>query len=407
MKKITKNLFAVIVTMICFTEMINAQESEVKFLPSLHDDKIRDEDYKLEKWSEVKRKQLINFIDEDWNGKRKKTDLSEEEKLNFKLYNAICKFAIEKGENILRRKYAGKPLTVDDIPYLRLYKHSYNCKGNKHPVRLPYHLDRRKYAKLKVGDWAPDFSLPLLGDKAITYPRCVDFPVPEDLEAFFVAVTKDVPKTITPETLVTDIQTGEIRLSDYRGKKPVVLVHGSWGCYIHAFQIPAWEFLHRKYGERVQFLIMVGLPPHPRAKYKGRDEDMLLKLDYFRISTMEQRMKRIQTTITTHKAGKYPTFKLTIPVLVDGLDSSVQNAYIGRANNGVCVIDADGKIAYRPSRANVGWNHNKEGINVPYADPEMTKYLASLNKKDYALGSNSHYPTVINEIEQVLEKLLE
>ena len=146
-------------------------------LPPLREGKLSDEDYHLEDWSETQCKELIQFVADGhflwWEMKQKGRTLTQAEQQAFELYEEICSFGVRKGDSILRRKYSDGILTVDDIPYLRLYKRCYLCRGSGHPVPLPYQLDGRKHKRLQIGDWAADFSLPKLGDEATNGPRCV------------------------------------------------------------------------------------------------------------------------------------------------------------------------------------------------------------------------------------------
>jgi hypothetical protein len=50
--------------------------------------------------------------------------------------------------------------------------------------------------------------------------------------------------------------SGEVRLSDYRGKKPVVLCFGSFSCTIFCARLPELTRLLHQYGDQAQFLFV-------------------------------------------------------------------------------------------------------------------------------------------------------
>src|SRR5262249_20029003 len=49
---------------------------------------------------------------------------------------------------------------------------------------------------------------------------------------------------------------GDVRLSDYRGKKPVVLCFGSFSCTIFCSRLPELSRLYHQYGDQAQFLFV-------------------------------------------------------------------------------------------------------------------------------------------------------
>jgi hypothetical protein len=50
--------------------------------------------------------------------------------------------------------------------------------------------------------------------------------------------------------------SGDVRLSDYRGKKPVVLCFGSFSCTIFCARLPELTRLGHQYGDQVEFLFV-------------------------------------------------------------------------------------------------------------------------------------------------------
>src|SRR5262249_49382910 len=79
-----------------------------------------------------------------------------------------------------------------------------------------------------------------------------------------------------PEFALPDAIDGhEVRLADFRGKKPVVLLFGSFGCEIFCGQLARLNKLHQTYKDRAEFLLVyicqgphAGLVPPPTAEDK-------------------------------------------------------------------------------------------------------------------------------------------
>ena len=95
------------------------------------------------------------------------------------------------------------------------------------------------------------------------------------------------------------------------------------------------EALYEKYKDRdVEFFVVYSKEPHAGERR------------YFR--------KYTQHTSYEHKVGYakelVETFGMKVPVLVDGIDEAVVEAY-GRMPNMVFIIDKDGKIAYKANWA--------------------------------------------------------
>ena len=60
-----------------------------------------------------------------------------------------------------------------------------------------------------------------------------------------------------PEFTLSDaLDQHQVRLSDFRGKKPVLLMFGSFGCDVFCGQLPQLNKLYQNYKDRVQFLFV-------------------------------------------------------------------------------------------------------------------------------------------------------
>lgn len=161
---------------------------------------------------------------------------------------------------------------------------------NAPPAQAERHPD-----KLKVGDIAPDFTLPLA------------------------------------------VGEGEITLSKFGDGKPVVLVFGSLTCPPFRERMLAFDPIYQKYRDRAAFLMVYTREAHPESTIYIRkgDEEILQKIE--QTDRMDERME--------HARVCGPTLKFTFPTVVDKVDNKVNAAYAGWPSRFV-VVGADGKIAF-------------------------------------------------------------
>jgi hypothetical protein len=191
---------------------------------------------------------------------------------------------------------ANKKILSELLGMLRSEKRALLGKEINWAVVGPELIEALKDRKLAPGTPAPDFSLRALADQR------------------------------------------SVRLSDYRGKKPVVLVFGSFGCDVFCSQLARLAKLYDRYKDRAQFLLIyVAEGPHadPLPPPQG-PEDVL---------------GRIRRGLRH--------FKVPFTCLVDEPDSSVQDAY-SVLTQGLIIVDQNGLIvldsgAGLPS----GWNLDK------------------------------------------------
>ena len=83
--------------------------------------------------------------------------------------------------------------------------------------------------------------------------------------------------SVAPDfTVAGAIDKREVHLTDFRNKKPVVLLFGSFGCDVFCGQLPRLIKLHRAYQDQIEFLFVYikeaphkNLLPPPTAAEKG------------------------------------------------------------------------------------------------------------------------------------------
>lgn len=126
-----------------------------------------------------------------------------------------------------------------------------------------------------------------------------------------------------------DVGTGKhYHLGDHQGKLRAFMF-GSITNPPSRAQLPFWDVLKEKYDTaRVELFIIYGKELHPadKKRYKA----------YPVARSMEQKRKYAAEFAALTK----------LPVLVDGLDDKVLNAY-GRVPNGAYVIDEEGRLIFR------------------------------------------------------------
>ena len=132
------------------------------------------------------------------------------------------------------------------------------------------------------------------------------------------------PGDMAPDFELQDTEGRTWRLSELRGR-PVVLILGSASCPMTRGGIPALQEIYHDYRDQTQWLLMYvreahpgeSLPAHKTDEQKRRHADFLRRDDY-----------------------------ISWPIMVDDLEGTNHRAY-GMLPNGVFLIDADGRIAFR------------------------------------------------------------
>lgn len=129
--------------------------------------------------------------------------------------------------------------------------------------------------------------------------------------------------------------TETIRLADFRGKKPVVLIFGSYTCPPFRDVYPTLERLHEEHGEQVAFFYVYIREAHAEDGWKtprNEREGIVVREP----KTMAERVK------VAGQACDY--FKTNIPALVDAMDNAVDRAYAAWPSR-IFVVDVNGRLA--------------------------------------------------------------
>jgi hypothetical protein len=177
-----------------------------------------------------------------------------------------------------------------------------------------------------VGDPAPDFELTPL--------RFYDFRLDE--------------REITRENAWELYEP--VRLRDFRGKRPVALIFGSFTSPVRA-QLPALEGRHRAYGDRVQFLFV-----YIREAGAGESAGEEPALD--REAPREPETHPARSRIANSFANEV---ELSIPCVVDGMDDAAMLAYAAHPAR-LYLVGSDGRIAFAGRPGSLGLD--PEGLDA-------------------------------------------
>lgn len=136
-----------------------------------------------------------------------------------------------------------------------------------------------------------------------------------------------------------------VELSQFKGKKPVVIEFGSYTCPVFRNQHRSMERLYQKYGDEAEFLLVYTVEAHPKndpSPYSGREW-----------TTDENRREGILVRQPTRQSERVKLAKrarsdLNIQPLIalDDMENSTWNKY-GKAPNAAYLVGTDGRIKLR------------------------------------------------------------
>jgi peroxiredoxin len=122
-----------------------------------------------------------------------------------------------------------------------------------------------------------------------------------------------------------------VRLSEFRGKRHVVVMTGAVTGPMCAFEVPALNQLQQEFdGKGVSFFLLYTRESHPAEHYPAH-------------GSWEQKL--------AHARDLKRLEDVRVPILVDGLDGKIHRAY-GVWPNALFVIHKDGRLIFRSNMAN-------------------------------------------------------
>src|SRR4030095_42017 len=134
-----------------------------------------------------------------------------------------------------------------------------------------------------------------------------------------------------PDFEASNLEGAVIRLSDFRGKRHVVMMTGAVTSPMCAFEVPPFNQLQAEFEAKgVSFFLLYTRESHPAENYPAHQ-------------TFEQKVAYARDLKSLED--------VRFPVLVDSLDGSIHRAY-GVWPNALFVIHKDGRLIFRSNMAN-------------------------------------------------------
>ena len=137
----------------------------------------------------------------------------------------------------------------------------------------------------------------------------------------------------------------KVKLSDVIGKKPVVLILGNYTCGPFRSLFAQIEDVKKRYDRDAEFLMVYVREAHPTDGWRMKSNDDA-GVEVAQPRTDAERCGVAQ------KCAK--ALAPTMPLLVDGVEDKVGNAYSGMPGR-LYVLDCKGKVAYKSGRGPYGF----------------------------------------------------
>jgi iodothyronine deiodinase-like protein len=184
-------------------------------------------------------------------------------------------------------------------------------------------LSERWPDQLRIGDAAPDFTLPLASGT-------------EEAKALMQHENQNTGRK-SKRTKTSDVQKS-VSLKELRANKPVVLIFGSITCPPFRRALNGIDDVYHDFRDRATFLFVYIREAHPNS---------VLFLDDDNQTTALTKIPQAVTSKDRNKAAVACglTLNLDIPIAVDSIDNKVGRAYAGWPNRMV-VVGTDGKILF-------------------------------------------------------------
>ncbi len=230
----------------------------------------------------------------------------------------------------------------------RMIDKSRDAKVSKEELLAFFDKARGDNAELGIDAFRRSFGLASVGSGY--FPG--DEPTPERLiRGFFLSELGSLQEgpgvgEAAPDfELSTQDGSKKIRLKDYLGKKPVVLVFGNFTCGPFRRTYPEFDEIGQRYKDRATFFGVYVREAHPDD---GWNMESNVKSG---VKLMQPRNFDERNAVAKTCASQ---LKYSMPLLVDTMDDRVGNLYSGMPVRAY-VIDADGKVTYQGGRGPFGF----------------------------------------------------
>ncbi len=130
-----------------------------------------------------------------------------------------------------------------------------------------------------------------------------------------------------------------VRLSDFRGVKPVVLVFGSYTCPPFRHQVPQINGIYHKYKDRAAFYIVYIQEAHPSDRWQ-LTANVEADIVFSSPGNIGERSNVANACVRT--------LGIEFPALLDDLQDSTEAAYTAWPDR-LFLIDTDGIVTYKSS----------------------------------------------------------
>ena len=137
-------------------------------------------------------------------------------------------------------------------------------------------------------------------------------------------------------TLLRSSGDRRLRLSEFRGKRPIVLVLGSYTCPKFRLQAPVLNALYERYHDRAEFLLVYIREAHGAGSWQStinRREG----IDLADPATFEQKRG--------YAASCVRKLKIPYTAVVDAFDSTTEKAYVAWPSR-LYLVDKQGRVAF-------------------------------------------------------------
>jgi alkyl hydroperoxide reductase subunit AhpC len=136
---------------------------------------------------------------------------------------------------------------------------------------------------------------------------------------------------LAPDFEASTLDGTVVRLSDFRGKRHVVIMTGAVTSPMCAFEVPAFNQLHQEFASRgVSLFLLYTRESHPAENYPSH-------------RSWEQKL--------AHARDLQRLENVRFPILVDSLDGKIHRRY-GTWPNALFVVHKDGRLIFRSNMAN-------------------------------------------------------
>jgi thiol-disulfide isomerase/thioredoxin/Ca2+-binding EF-hand superfamily protein len=154
------------------------------------------------------------------------------------------------------------------------------------------------------------------------------------------ATPAPAPGSMAPDfELKTSDQSTSVRLSTFRGKKPVVLVFGSFTCGNFRTHMPSLEAISNRWGDEAEFLAVYVREAHPAdSKTQASSTNARAGILFAQPTSLEQRCE-----VADHCQS---ALKLNATMVVDKIDNAVGTAYAATPDR-LYVVDRLGRVAFQ------------------------------------------------------------